>query len=158
MNNMYCVDFEYIIFRYKSYIDQMSELEQYKISHYDEMDSIKKEMELIVNSSKSGLILDETVQKKNIIRFKELQQTAMNKEQDFRSDIQEKQSLVMDRCFLEISEIIEKYSKSCGIYMVFNKANVLYTSPECDITEYILNMLREKDLFVELEETENIEQ
>jgi Skp family chaperone for outer membrane proteins len=157
--NTYCVDFEKIISKFKLYLDESLKNEEKKNNHYSELENIKKEMESIVNASKSGLILDETIQKQNIFRFKELQQKAVLKENEFRNEFSQLQTNLMEECFEKISEIIESYCKDSNIPIVFNKNQVIYVDKSYEITDYILNIMKERGLLLEeeVEKTEEVE-
>jgi Skp family chaperone for outer membrane proteins len=157
--DIYCVDFERIIAKFSPYIDGSSTIEEKNNKYYIEMETIKKEMESIVNASKSGLILDENIQRMNVNRFKELQQKAMFNENEFRNDFTKLQNDLMEECFNSISEIIEAYCKKCDIPMVVNKSHIVYVDSSHEITDYILNIIKEKGLLFEeeVEKTEEVE-
>ena len=107
--NIYCVDYDKVAIRYKTYVEKASELDNLKLKHFQEMEGYKKEMETLVESSKSGLIIDEMTKRINAEKFKALQNKAMTKENNIRAEYQEKQADLMESCFTEISTIINEY-------------------------------------------------
>lgn len=154
---IYSVDFEMVIKNYKKYVEKMLELDQLKMAHYGEMESIKNEMEKIVSSAKSGLIIDENLQRQSANRFKELQSDAQQKDGMFREAMSEKQNDIMESSYEELSKIIEDYSKENMIDMVISKAQVIFLNSEYEITEKVIDILKEKELYYEntLTEVEN---
>ena len=154
--NIYCVDYDKVAIRYKTYVEKASELDNLKLKHFQEMEGYKKEMETLVESSKSGLIIDEMTKRINAEKFKALQNKAMAKENNIRAEYQEKQADLMESCFVEISAIIDDYIKTNpdkNIDIVVNKEQIIYASDKCELTNDIIDLIRQKGLYVELTET-----
>ena len=153
--NIYCVDYDKVAIRYKTYVEKASELDNLKLKHFQEMEGYKKEMETLVESSKSGLIIDEMTKRINAEKFKALQNKAMAKENNIRAEYQEKQADLMESCFVEISAIIDDYIKTTdkNIDIVVNKEQIFYASDKCELTNDIIDLIRQKGLYVELTET-----
>ena len=154
---VYTVDFEKIIGSYKNYVNKMLELDQLKMQHHTEMEVFKKEMENIINSSRSGLIIDENLQKQNLQRFKDLQVEASKKDNEFRTILSEKQHSIMDISFQEVSTIIEEYCNQVQIDLVLSKSQVVFCKSQFEITDMIIDVFKNRDLYYEnvLEEKEN---
>lgn len=155
--NIYCVDYDKVAIRYKTYIEKASELDNLKLKHFQEMEGYKKEMESLVESSKNGLIVDDMTKRINAEKFKALQNKAMAKENNIRAEYQQKQADLMESCFVEISAIIDEYVKTNSdknIDIVLNKEQIFYSNDKCELTDNIINLIREKGLYVELTETE----
>jgi Skp family chaperone for outer membrane proteins len=57
----------------------------------------------------------------------------------------------------ELSTIISEYSESNGIDLVIGKMEIVYLVDKFEITEQILEVLKERDLVYVLETTENVE-
>lgn len=148
---IYSVDFEKVVKNYKSYVSEMLELEQFKMTHQTEMEMIKKDMESIIASSQSGLIVDENIQKSNIQRFKDLQMSGSKKENDFRAKFTQKQNDIMEASFEAVSSLMNEYSKSSDIDMIVSKSQLVFVKDEFDITNDILGVLKDKGLYYENE-------
>jgi Skp family chaperone for outer membrane proteins len=58
------------------------------------------------------------------------------------------------KTFDELSEIIDTYSKSNDIDMVIGKMEVVYLKEEFEITNDILEILKEKNLYYSTETTQ----
>lgn len=153
---IYSVDFEQVVKCYKSYVSQMLELEQVKMKHQSEMEVFKKEVESIIASASSGLFMDEASQKAKMQRFKELQGEATQKENTFRSIITQNQNKIMEESFESVSILINDYAKAAQIDMIVSKSQLVFVKDELDITEHIIDLMKEKDLYYihEQEETE----
>lgn len=154
--NVHTVDFEEVIKKFQPYVDQMMELDQYKMKHYTEIDSIKKEMESIINASKTGLILDENIKQQYMMKFKDLQTEGVNKENSFRSEVGERQSKIMEDSFNQITDIIDEYSKKAKIDMIISKSQVVFVRKEYDITDIIIDVIKEKNLYHNEKEKESV--
>ena len=148
---IYSIDFEKVIKNYKNYSLQMLELEQTKISHSNQMDVLKKEMESIIASANSGLIIDEVTQKANINKFKDLQIEASKRENEFRSKFTASQNHIMETSFEEVSSIITEYSNKTKIDMVISKSQLVFVKSEFDITDIIIDILKNKELYYNTE-------
>jgi Skp family chaperone for outer membrane proteins len=146
---IYSVDFEQVVKNYKNYVSQMLDLDQVKMSHQTEMDVFKKEMESIIASANSGLIMDESTQKAKMQRFKELQMDASKKENEFRTKFTETQNNIMESTFEEVSVLINDYAKKSSIDMIVSKSQLVFVKDELDITDMIIDVLKTKGLFYE---------
>lgn len=146
---IYSVDFEQVVKNYKNYVSQMLDLEQVKMQHQSEMDVFKKDMESIIASANSGLIIDENIQKANIQKFKDLQMSASKKENEFRTKFTESQSSIMESTFEAVSEIVSDYAKATSIDMIVSKSQLVFVRDEFDLTSSIIEVLKEKELYYE---------
>lgn len=150
---IYSVDFEKIVKSYNGYVEKMLELDQLKMDHQEKMDSIKNEMESILKSANSGLIIDETIQKQSIQRFKDLQIEASKKENEFRSKFNDSQNEIMEESFIKISDLVGDYAKRAGIDMILSKSQLVYSKDSLDLTDTILDILKENHLLHEEQES-----
>jgi Skp family chaperone for outer membrane proteins len=146
--NTYILDFEEVLKNFIHYHESLKSIQKDKQDFSDLINDIKKEMENIANSSRS-LILDDTTNQKNQIKFKELQTKALQAESEFRSNIVVKQNDELEKNFKQIMEIVEEYSKSNGIDLVVNKSSVVYVNPDMEITSKIIDEIKQKNLYQE---------
>lgn len=149
--NTYILDFEEVLKNFIPYHESLKSIQKDKQDFADLINDIKKEMETIANSSRS-LILDDTTNQKNQVKFKELQTKAIQAESEFRSNIVVKQNEELEKNFKQIMEIVEEYSKSNGIDLVVNKSSVVYVNPDMEITSKIVDVIKEKNLYQEYKE------
>ena len=150
---IYAVDFEEVLKNYIPYHESLKKIQTEKQKFSDDIENIKKEMNSIVNSSRS-LLLDETTQKGNAVRFKELQNKAIQLESEFRNDIVELQNSEVDKNFKEVSDIIQDWSEKSNMDLVINKSQALFISEGYDATSAIIDILKENNLYKEFNESE----
>lgn len=145
---IYTVDFESIIKVYKPYIDAAMELENEKNDHISKIEGYKSEMQSIINSSQT-LILDEKMKKEKMERFGKLQNEASKLDNEFRIRISKMQDEMMKKIYAQIEEIISDFSIKSSIDMIINKTEVIYFSPNVDLTSTIIDLVKEKDLYTD---------
>lgn len=147
----YILDFEEVLKSFEPYHQSLLSIQKDKQDFSNLIDSIKKEMETIVNSSKS-LILDDVTQQKNQLRFRELQNTAVQAETDFRANIVTKQNEELEKNFTEIIKLVNDWSSKNDIDLVVNKNTVVFVKPEFEITKDIISLIKESGLYKEYSE------
>ena len=150
---IYVVDFEEVLKNYIPYHESLKKIQNEKQKFADDIESIKKEMESIVNSSRS-LLLDENTQRTNANRFKELQSNAIKLESEFRNDIVELQNSELEKNFKEVSDIVSDWSAKSDLDLVINKSQTLFVSEQYDATSVIVEILKEKELYQEYNESD----
>jgi len=150
---IYVIDFEEVLKNFIPYHESLKMIQLEKQKFADDIDSIKKEMESIVNSSRS-LLLDESTQRNNANRFKELQGKAIKLESEFRNDIVELQNSELEKNFKEVSEIVQNWSTKSDLDLVINKSQTLFVNEKYDATSVIIGILKEKELYQEYNESE----
>jgi outer membrane protein len=144
----YILDFEEVLKNFEPYHQSLKAIQKDKQEFSDLVNSIKKEMEGIINSSKS-LILDDVTNQKNQNRFKELQSKAVQVESDFRSNIMTKQNEELEKNFNQIISLVNDWSSENNIDLVLNKNTVVFVKPEFEITNQIIDLIKEKEMYRE---------
>jgi len=144
----YILDFEEVLKNFEPYHQSLKAIQKDKQEFSDLVNSIKKEMEGIVNSSKS-LILDDVTNQKNQNRFRELQSKAVQVESDFRSNIMTKQNEELEKNFNQIISLVNDWSSENNIDLVLNKNTVVFVKPEFEITNKIIDLIKEKEMYRE---------
>lgn len=144
-------DFEVITKNYSNYQEGIKRIEGEKKDFVKSLEPVKKEMESIISQMSSGIIMDETTQKEKEDKFRTLQEQAMNIDNQFKVEMRRLHDELNKKTFDELSEIIDEYSKQNDIDMVIGKMEVVYLKEEFEITNNILEILKEKNLFHETE-------
>jgi len=144
----YILDFEEVLKNFEPYHQSLKSIQKDKQEFSNLVDSIKKEMEGIVNSSKS-LILDDATHQKNQNRFRDLQNNAVQAESDFRANIMTKQNEELEKNFNQIIALVNDWSSENDIDLVLNKNTVVFVKPEFEITTTIINLIKEKGMYQE---------
>ena len=143
------VDFDTLTRGFQPYIDWYLNIEAEKKSLIESIQPQKKEIEAIIASSSSGLIVDEMTQKRNVERFRVLQEELMKKDQEFKMVLKEMKDELNTSVYDQLAEIITDWSKENSIDMVIGKMEVVYCNDECDVTDEIVEILRTKGLYQE---------
>ena len=146
------VDFDVLTQNYSRYQDGIKNMNEIRQAFVKRMDPIRQEMEAIVKSANSGLITDERTQQEKIARFGELQDQAMGIDNEFKTTMREEQDRLNKATYDELSSLITGWSEGKGIDMIMGKMEVVFAQPSVDITESILELLKEKGEFVEFVE------
>jgi len=144
----YILDFEEVLKNFTPYHESLKSIQKDKQDFADLIDGIKKEMETIINSSKS-LILDDATNQKNQMRFRELQTKAVQAESEFRANIVTKQNDELEKNFQQIIELVNDWSKENDIDLVVNKNTVVFVKPEFEITQKIVDLIKSKGFYQE---------
>ena len=147
----YILDFEEVLKNFEPYHQSLKVIQKEKQDFSDLIDGIKKEMETIVNSSKS-LILDDANQQKNQNRFRELQSKAVQAESEFRANIMTRQNDELEKNFQQIIELVNVWASENNVDLVINKNTVVFVKPELEITDSIVKLIRDKGMYLEYTE------
>lgn len=145
---IFTVNFEHLIKNYTLYQNSLKELELGKEKFTNKVDEIRKEMEMIVSSSRL-LVLDESLKNQNSMKLRELQSEGLKLESEFRSMISQRQNEILEKSFSEIAEIAKDWSIKNGADLVLNINAIIFSKNEHDVTQKIIDILREKDLYSE---------
>jgi Skp family chaperone for outer membrane proteins len=157
--NIKVVDFEILTKNYTNYQTGIKNIEEEKKEFIKSLDPVKKEMESIISQMSSGLIMDEQTQKEKEDKFRSLQEQAMNIDNQFKVEMRRLHDELNKKTFDELSEIINEYSTNNNLDMVIGKMEVVYLKESFEVTNDILEILKEKNLFyTETTETEVLEE
>lgn len=143
------VDFDIVTRSFVPYIDGFKRIEKSKEDFIKSIEPQKKELESIVRSQTSGLIIDEITQKSNIERFKSIQEDVMKLDQDFKIKLKKMTDELNTDVYDQLSEIISDWAEINQIDMVMGKMEVIFANTNVDATNTILEILKEKNLFHE---------
>jgi Skp family chaperone for outer membrane proteins len=151
------VDFEILTKNYKNYQDGLNNITNVKNDFIKSLDPIKNEMETIISQMSSGIIVDSKTQEQKEEKFRELQEKAMAIDENFKKEMKVLHDDLNKKTFDELSIIIDEYSKTNDIDVVFGKMEVVFLKDKFEITNDILEILKTKELF-HSELSEEIEQ
>lgn len=149
---IYVVDFEQVLKNFVHYHESLKLIQTEKDKFASDIEKIKKEMEGIISSSR--LLVDEKSQMEQATRFKELQAKAIKLESEFRAQIVDIQNAELEKNFTEVSKLVEEWSNKAEIDLVINKTQTLFVSSKYDATEAIIEVLKNKNLYHEYNESE----
>jgi Skp family chaperone for outer membrane proteins len=150
------LDFGIITSHYVNYQNGVSEINGEKDEFMKGLEPLKKQMNQIISSSANGLILDGKTQQQKIEEFKQLQSEAVEMEREFQYKVKNMTSELNERCYDELEQIVSEWADKNSIDLVTGKMEVIFSNPKYDSTNEILDVLKEKDLFVEVKEKESL--
>ena len=147
------IDFDRLTRSYSNYRDGVKSIEGEKNEFLSKLGPLKKEMEGIINSAKSGIVLDPASQRQKELRFAELQQEAMTIDGDFKAKMRDLHDSLNKKTFDELSEIIDGWARANSIDLVTGKMEVVFASERYEATDAIIDIIKEKGLYFEDKET-----
>lgn len=150
------LDFDILTRNYKNYQEGLKNIAGEKNEFITRLGPLKTEMESIINAAKSGLVLDPNTQKQKEQRFSELQQEAMVIDGDFKAKMRELHDSLNKTTFEELSTYVNQWATENSIDLITGKMEVVFVNEKYDATNDILEILKEKNLYVEADaEAEN---
>jgi Skp family chaperone for outer membrane proteins len=109
-------------------------------------------MNAIISAASSGLIMDNNSQQKRAEDFQKLQKEAIEMDREFKIQLKKMSDNLNEKVYDELSEIISEWSVSNNVDLVTGKMEVIYCNDKYDSTNSILDILREKDLYIDYDE------
>lgn len=145
--NLKVIDFDILTRNFKPYVDGIKNIDSEKRSMLDSIQPIKKEMESILAKSQSGLILSDMDQKRDVERFRYLQDSLMKSDMEFKNKLKGMSDDLNAIVYEQLSEIISEWSSTNSIDIVIGKMEVVFNKPEFEATDDIIELIKNKDLF-----------
>ena len=136
------VDFEKLTAVYKPYKDGVEEVNKERQKFLEKLEPIRVEMQDLIKSFSIG---QENVQEKEI-RYSELQEQAYSLDEEFKQKAMEMKDSLNEKTFNELSAIINEFTENKEIDMVIGKMEVVSVKPEFEITDNIIELLKQKNL------------
>lgn len=143
------VDFEKLSFHFKKYRDGLSILQFTKDEYLKQIEPIKKEMNDIIYSMQSGLVIDNKTQKEKADRFQSLQEQVSSIDKDAQNQLSKFRDKMTKEVYAEMEEIITEWSKSNNIDLVMGKIECVYVKEEFNVTDSIIEIFKSKEIYVE---------
>jgi Skp family chaperone for outer membrane proteins len=143
------VDFELITRHYKAYKDGVDEIEKYKEDVLKRVDPLKKEMNSIVAAASGGIVVDTLTQQQRVERFQKLQADAVELDKEAKFKINKMANELNVKVYDELEELINEWAKENDIDMIIGKMEVVHVKEQYDISNKILDILKEKEIWVE---------
>ena len=149
------VDFDVLTKNYTNYQEGILNLSNIRNSFIDRIEPIKKEMETIINAANNGLILDPKMQDENNKKFNEFQEEAMSIDNEYKVTMRKEQDELNKRTYDELSTIINEWTDGKNVDLVMGKMEVVWVSEKNDITNDILSILKDKNLYTDFKDVNN---
>ncbi len=149
------VDFETLTRNFTIYQEGLDKIENHKQNFLEKVEPYRREMENILMMSQSGIIIDQMTQKQRAEKFQKMQQEVMDLDSEFKVELQKLKSELSSESYKHLESYITEWSSENNIDIVFGTAEVVFSKPELDITEQILDVLKSKGLYKEFVEEES---
>ncbi len=152
------VDFELVTKHFSTYQDGVERIEQRKKEFIEKIEPYRREMQNILVAAQSGLIVDSMTQKQRQEKFAHMQKEIVELDKVFKGEVQKMRDELTKVTYKELEDYIVNFSKSNDFDCVIGKLEVVYCKDEFDVTNQILELLKEKGVYREyIEEEENEE-
>ena len=144
------VDFEILTRNYTKYQEGIGEINNLKKLFMGKIEPFRKEMQsLMIAAQTDGEVIKERME-----RFEELKQRALEIDQEYKDKVVEMQDKLTKSTYSDLEQIISEWSELNSIDLVIGKIEVVCLNPKYESTNDILEILKERNLFVDFEEKE----
>lgn len=151
------IDFGIVTSHYINYFNGVKEINTEKEEFLKKMEPLKNQMNQIISSATNGLILDTKTQQQKAEEFQQIQRDAVEIEKEFQYKIKNMTTELNEKSYEELEVIVTEWAEKNSIDLVTGKMEVIFSNSKYDATNDILEVLKEKDLFVEKENVEEKE-
>jgi Skp family chaperone for outer membrane proteins len=144
------VDFEVLTRHYTKYQEGIVEINNLKKLFMSKIEPFRKEMQsLMIAAQTDGEVIKERME-----RFEELKQRALEIDQEYKDKVVEMQDKLTKSTYSDLEQIISDWSEINSIDLVIGKIEVVFLNSKYESTNDILEILKEKNIFVDFEEKE----
>jgi Skp family chaperone for outer membrane proteins len=141
------IDFEVLTRNFQPYVDGYKNIESEKRRMLESVEPSKKEMQDIIKRSQSGLIVDEMSQKRDMEKFKQLQDTLMKADNEFKIQLKELSEDLNTNVYNQLEVIVDEWANTNSIDLVMGKMEVIFNTSKVDVTNEIMEIIKQKGLF-----------
>jgi Skp family chaperone for outer membrane proteins len=139
------VNFEILSRHYKNYQDGITKISDTKKQFIERLDPFKKEMETIINKANNGEKLSEEQETK----FQEFQNQAVEIDEEFKFTMRKMNDELSKAIYSDLSNFINEWTTlNTEVDLVIGSTEVVFLKEEHDVTEQVLEIIKEKGLHV----------
>lgn len=143
--NIKVVNFEILSRHYKNYQDGITKISDTKKEFIERLDPFKKEMELIITKANNGEKLTEEQETK----FQEFQNQAVEIDEEFKFTMRKMNDELSKAIYSDLSNFINEWTTlNTEVDLVIGSTEVVFLKEEHDVTEQVLEIIKEKGLHV----------
>jgi outer membrane protein len=142
------INFEILTRHYKIYQDGIDHINNERKNFIQSIEPIRKEMNSFIALSTNGVIVDQKTQDDRNEKFQKLQNDLIEMDNEFKNLSKEMIDKLNIDSYDGLSKIINEWAIGSSIDMVTGNMEVVYLNPKFDSTNDILEILKEKDLFI----------
>lgn len=143
--NIKVVDFEILSRHYVKYQEGIKEIEAVKQEFVKRLDPFKNEMQELL---KASMTADEETQKASAERFQILQEEGMQIDEEFKYKMRQMNDELSKGIYNDLEKIITEWASTKDVDMVIGSTEVVFLKEEHDVTEQVLEIIKEKGLHV----------
>ena len=148
--NIKAVDVEILSKHHKLYQEGIEKIANTKKDFLERLEPFKVQMHKMITESIK--ITDETIIKENAAKFEDLQEKAVQIDNEFKKTMKEMNDELSKEIYTDLESIISEWSSSNSVDMVVSSTEVIYLNPKHFVTDEIIEILKEKELYINLEE------
>jgi Skp family chaperone for outer membrane proteins len=141
------IDFEVLTRNFQPYVDGYKNIESEKRRMLESVEPSRKEMQEIIKRSQSGLIVDEMSQKRDMEKFKQLQDILMKSDNEFKTQLKELSEDLNTSVYEQLAVIVDAWANANSIDLVMGKMEVIFNTNKVDATNEIMEIIKQKGLF-----------
>jgi Skp family chaperone for outer membrane proteins len=141
------IDFEVLTRNFQPYVDGYKNIESEKRRMLESVEPSRKEMQKIIKRSQSGLIVDEMSQKRDMEKFKQLQDILMKSDNEFKTQLKELSEDLNTSVYEQLAVIVDAWANANSIDLVMGKMEVIFNTNKVDATNEIMEIIKQKGLF-----------
>lgn len=143
------VDFEIVTRHFTKYQEGVNKIEERKQEFLKKIEPYRKEMENILLSAQSGLIIDQLSQQQRAEKFQHMQKEIMELDKEFKSQVAEMRQELSEVTYDQLRKFIVEWSDQNDIDLVMGKVEIVCCKDVFDVTNDIIEILKQKDLYSE---------
>ena len=139
------VNFEILSRHYKNYQDGITKISDTKKEFIERLDPFKKEMETIINKANNG----EKLREEQETKFQEFQNQAVEIDEEFKFTMRKMNDELSKAIYSDLSNFINEWTTlNTEVDLVIGSTEVVFLKEEHDVTEQVLEIIKEKGLHV----------
>jgi Skp family chaperone for outer membrane proteins len=145
--NIKVVDVEVLSRHHSLYQQGIEKISNTKKDFLERLEPFKVQMHKMITESIK--ITDETIIKENAAKFEDLQEKAVQIDNEFKAKMREMNDELSKEIYNNLEIIISEWSIANDVDMVLSSTEVIYLNPRNFVTDEILEVLKEKELYSE---------
>ena len=144
--NIKVVDFEILSRHYVKYQEGITKIEQVKEEFVKRLDPFRDEMQELL---KTSMTADEATQKSSAERFQILQEEGMQIDEEFKYKMRQMNDELSKDIYNDLERIITEWASTKDVDMVIGSTEVVFLKQEHYVTNYIIDLLKERELYID---------
>ena len=145
--NIKVVDVEVLSRHHSLYQQGIEKISNTKKDFLERLEPFKVQMHKMITESIK--ITDETIIKQNAAKFEDLQEKAVQIDNEFKAKMREMNDELSKEIYTNLEAIINEWSVANSVDMVVSSTEVIYLNPKHFVTDEIIEALKTKGVYTE---------